>query len=337
MMRCIYYILLFSILLNQGFEINQDYGTLDINTEIYDRPFLGGFNKPKVQWVDWDDDGDDDLFILDEDGFIKFYINDSILSDVQFNLIDTDFLDLYGISWFFIGDFDNNNDWEIMTQDINNINQAVYYDIVNSDAIEIGTIFDILMFPIESDPLMVPTLIDIDNDGDLDFFTGNMVGTITYYENIGFNGDRPQFELITNFWEEIYIVGPSSQRHGASAINFIDIDNDLDYDLAWGDFFQQSLYIITNIGTANNPDMDNINIINQYPENSPVVSAGLNMPSFTDVDNDLDQDLFITVLSGAYGYQLVNNFYYYNYEDDQYNLETQEFIKTLDLFSVIYP
>ena len=71
-MRCIYYILLFSILLNQGFEINQDYGTLDINTEIYDRPFLGGFNKPKVQWVDWDDDGDDDLFILDEDGFIKF-------------------------------------------------------------------------------------------------------------------------------------------------------------------------------------------------------------------------------------------------------------------------
>jgi len=336
-MKYIYYILSISFLFAQGFEINQYYGTLNINEEIYDRPFLGGLNKPKIQWIDWDNDGDNDLFILDEDGSIKFYINNSVLNELQFDLMETKFMDLYGISWFFIGDFDNDNNHEILTQDINNINQAIYYDVVNNSIVEIGTIYDISMAPIESDPVMTPTLIDIDNDGDLDFFTGNMIGTITFYENIGFNNDRPQFELITTFWEELYIIGPSSQRHGASAINFIDIDNDLDYDLAWGDFFQQSLYIITNVGTPSTPNMDNINIISQYPQNSPIISAGLNMPSFMDVDGDSDQDLFVTVLSGAYGYQLINNFYYYNYENGQYNLETQEFIKTLDLFSVIYP
>ena len=37
-------------------------------------------------------------------------------------------------------------------------------------------------------------------------------------------------------------------RHGASAINFIDIDSDGDLDLFWGDYFHRSLYVIYNIG-----------------------------------------------------------------------------------------
>tara|TARA_B100000579_G_C22843990_1_gene863283 strand:+ start:1613 stop:3553 length:1941 start_codon:yes stop_codon:yes gene_type:complete len=332
-----YFILTASFLFTQNFNIDQNYGTIIIDEKIYDKPFLGGFNKPKIQWLDWDNDNDDDLFLLDENGSIKLFINNSVEGEVEFDLFDTNFLNLKGISWFFIGDFDNDNSYEIITQDINDINQSIYYDVQNNVLIEIGTLYDNQMAPIESDPVMFPTFIDIDNDGDLDFFTGNLIGTITFYENIGFSVDRPQFDLVTTFWEELYIVGPSSQRHGASAINFIDIDNDLDYDLAWGDFFQQSLYIIINIGDSQNPNMDNINIINQYPSNSPVLSAGLNMPSFTDIDNDSDKDLFVTVLSGAYGYQLINNFYYYNYENGQYNLQTQEFIQTLDLFSDIYP
>ena len=36
--------------------------------------------------------------------------------------------------------------------------------------------------------------------------------------------------------------------HGASAINFIDIDSAGDLDLFWGDYFQRSLYLIYNIG-----------------------------------------------------------------------------------------
>ena len=43
-------------------------------------------------------------------------------------------------------------------------------------------------------------------DQELDFFTGNIIGTVTFYENIGFEIDRPQFQLATTFWEDIYIV-----------------------------------------------------------------------------------------------------------------------------------
>ena len=319
-----------------NYIIQPDYGKIILNDEILDKPFLGGFNKPKIQWLDWNGDNFDDLFILDEDGFLRFYLFDS-LND-SFNLESTNFLNLFGISWFYFGDFDFDGNYEIITQDSENINQLIYYDIYIDNLINLGTVYDMNQEALISDGVMTPTFCDIDADGDLDFFTGNIIGTITFYENINFD-IVPKFNLVTNYWEEIYIVGPSQQRHGASAINFIDIDDDNDFDLSWGDYYQQSLYIVINNGSVINPEMDNVNIISQFPINNPVLTSGLNMPSFMDVDHDGDKDLFITVLSGAYGYQLSNNFYYYNRLDSiyDYSLQTQEFISTLDLLSDVSP
>ncbi len=336
-MKRLFFILVYcSLLSSQSFIIEQNFGQIDIDGVSYDKPFLGGFNKPKIQWVDWDKDGDDDLFLLDEDGCIKYYNNEFFDENSQLILISTNYFDFPPISWFYIEDFDGDLEYEIIIQDYNNIDQMIYYDITDLIPDSLGIIYDNLGDPVTSDPVMTPTFVDIDNDGDLDFFTGNMIGTITYYENIGFSDQVPEFELITIFWQEIYIVGPSN-RHGASAIKFIDIDNDSDYDLSWGDYYQQSLYIIKNEGTIDNPNMDNINVITQYPINSPVITAGLNMPSFTDIDGDMDMDLFVTVLSGAYGYQLIDNFLYFENNNGEYTHITNDFIQTLDLFSDICP
>ena len=76
--------------------------------------------------------------------------------------------------------------------------------------------------------MMTPTFADIDNDGDYDFFSGNVNGTVNYFNNIGIIDGLPVFEFVSSFWENILIVGPSQQRHGASAIRFIDLDGDGD-------------------------------------------------------------------------------------------------------------
>ncbi len=334
MKKSLYIIIIFSF----SFSLNlfTEFSSFIIGEQIIEEPFLGGMNKPRVQWVDWDNDSDDDLFLLDEDGRIKYFKNNSDIN-YDFNLITTSFKDISNISWFYFGDFDNDGDIDLITQDPNNLNNMLYYSNELNDLALLDNIIDNNGEPINSDAVMVPTFADIDNDNDLDFFTGNAVGTVTFYENIGFENNIPLFEFSTNYWEEIYIVGSSrEQRHGASAITFIDLDNDNDLDLTWGDYFQQSLYVIWNVGDINNPNMNIENIVQQFPLNDPVLTAGLNMPSFSDIDKDGDKDLFVTVLSGAYGYQLINNFILYEMQND-FLYTTSNFIESLDVLSDINP
>ena len=327
-----------SIIFSSNFEILSNSATFYIEDKVLSQPFLGGVNYPRIQWVDWDEDEYNELFILDEDGCIKLY--DYVIpideSEAYFEIKDTSFGELCGMSWFNIVNIDQDIDLEMISQSFNNSNEVQVYDIVEDQFLLKGTLTDSNQAAIISDSSMVPTFSDIDNDGDYDFFTGNIVGTVTFYENIGINGNNlPIFELISFNWQDIWIVGPS--RHGASAITFVDIDSDSDLDLCWGDYFQRSLYIIFNIGNSNTPIMDVDNIISDFPYNEPIYTVGRNMPSFNDIDNDGDQDLFITVLGGDAGIQLVDNFLFYRNTDDVFNLETENFMNTLDFNSDVSP
>ena len=337
----IYYMILLYSMIFPYENFNQNFGTMYLENVVLESPFLGGFNKPKIQWFDFDNDNDLDLFILDEDGCIKVYENQDNNQSYNFLLVDSCFENINNISWFYFADYDNDFDFDLITQDPNNLDMLLYYENILGDYIQNENIKNELGENIIIQSVMTPTFADIDNDGDLDFFVGNVVGTISFYENIGLEEGIPKYNFITNYWEEIYIVGSSQLRHGASAISFIDLDNDNDLDLAWGDYYQQSLYIIYNIGDANNPEMDNVNVVAQYPSENPIVSAGLNMPTFADIDQDGDNDLFVTVLSGAYGYQLINNFYYYennsNNDISEFEFVTSNFLQTFDKLSDVNP
>ena len=337
----IYYIILLYSMIFPYENFNQNFGTMYLDNVVLESPFLGGFNKPKIQWFDFDNDNDLDLFILDEDGCIKVYENQDNNQSYNFLLVDSCYENINNISWFYFADYDNDFDFDLITQDPNNLDMLLYYENILGDYIQNENIKNELGENIIIQSVMTPTFADIDNDGDLDFFVGNVVGTISFYENIGLEEGIPKYNFITNYWEEIYIVGSSQLRHGASAISFIDLDNDNDLDLAWGDYYQQSLYIIYNIGDANNPEMDNVNVVAQYPSENPIVSAGLNMPTFADIDQDGDNDLFVTVLSGAYGYQLINNFYYYennsNNDISEFEFVTSNFLQTFDKLSDVNP
>ena len=331
MIKFLIRLLFLSAILPYQFNIEPDFGKIISNNIVYESPFLGGFNKPKIQWADWNEDGFIDLFLLDEDGHIRYFLNEN----QNFILQSTRFLDLSDILWFYIYDFDNDSSYEIIASSSMYAGGVSYYEYIEGELFYISEIVDINNNHLNIDQSMIPTFADIDGDDDLDLFSGNIIGTLNYFNNSGLNNNIPTFNLESNFWQEIYIVGQS--RHGASAISFIDLDNDQDLDLSWGDYFQQSLYIVSNIGNQLNPIMDNDNIITQFPYEDPVNTAGLNLPSFIDIDNDNDSDLFVTTLSGAYGYQLTNNFMFYENVENDYLLQTYNYIDTVDLLSDINP
>ena len=153
-------------------------------------------------------------------------------------------------------------------------------------------------FTIDTGKKSVPRLVDIDGDGDLDLFIGNMSGILTYYENIG-NAAAPHFTLE-------YINYPGIAPAASLSPEFVDIDADGDYDLFHGWYNSNSqgkIALYENIGTANNPQLEVITYDLLGPFNDGEVS-----PALCDIDNDGDFDLFI----GGYP----GNIMYYRNEGD---------------------
>ena len=240
--------------------------------------------------------------------------------------------------WFYFHDFDGDDEFELVTR---NHQETIYLTYLENNDGQFEILLDHIATNesglISTESVVTPTFADIDGDGDHDFFTGHVTGTLSYYENIGLENGAPVFNHVTDLWQDIQIIGASAtdSRHGASAISFIDLDGDNDLDLSWGDYYQQSLYIVWNEGTLESPIMNTISIDQNYPPNNPIETAGQNMPTFADLDGDLDFDLYITVLGGAFGFNLINNFQYYENIGDAINpmylQMTTNFLKVYDI------
>ena len=69
-----------------SFEIQNNSATIYTDSLSFENPFTGGINYARISWYDWDEDGDIDLFLLDEDLHFKYfeYVGDSILHNFIF-------------------------------------------------------------------------------------------------------------------------------------------------------------------------------------------------------------------------------------------------------------
>ncbi|GJQ62163.1 MAG: hypothetical protein SCALA702_12160 [Melioribacteraceae bacterium] len=258
--------------------------------------FSGAFNNPEHQFVDIDNDDDYDLFILNSDGYYSFLRNEGTSANPDF----TEELFPAGLeffNWFFFCDIDADGTKDCLTGASNNY-VRIFRGNNSGGEISFTLLSDTLLTsgsnPLISESVSNPALVDIDDDGDLDFFITDQSGSILFYENTG-SPENYEFTFVTDSWQDILIVGGGkSGKHGAASIEFCDIDGDNDFDLFWGDFFSGSLYFIRNNGSNAVADMELVSDF--YPPEKPVNTSGFNMPRFVDIDNDNDFDLFVSVL-----------------------------------------
>lgn len=295
--------------------------------------FSGGHNNLEHQFIDIDDDNDLDIFYFDSDETFGWFENIGNEFQPDFECQLTLPPGLFFSSWFYFVDIDADGDFDYFTANSDLISLYINNGTITSPSFILAqdTLFDDIGQVIYSEFGSNPIFIDIDDDNDYDFITGNSVGTLTFYENIG-TSQTFNFKYITNQWQDIIIIGGiNNPMHGASSIDFIDIDDDADLDLFWGDFFGKSIYVIENQGTPSSPDMQRISDI--YPINADsVYTSGFNMPRFADIDGDNDYDLFVSVLYDPTVPQSL--MYYENVGTHQFANHifiTQDFLKTLDV------
>lgn len=329
----------FASLHSQQFQRVIDQPEVIGSNGAFNNPFSGGFNNIEHQFIDIDNDGDYDLFFLNSDRTFGWLENVGDRFNPVLKLSKDTIPGLNITDWFYFLDIDNDGDYDLFTGNteyirfLRNIGTA----LLPAFTVEQDTVKDNDGNPIISEFGSNPVFVDIDGDGDFDFISGNSAGTVTYYENIG-NENQFDFRFITNFWQNILIIGSGDDlRHGSSSFDFADIDSDGDQDLIWGDFFSRSLYFIENQGTPTVPSMELVS--NVYPINADsVYTSGYNMPRFVDIDGDGKLDLFVSVL---YDPTVPQSLMYFKNQGTQQFPDhikiTDDFLYTLDVGNNSHP
>lgn len=323
----------------QQFQRRVDVPIVQKYTETIATPSLGGTYVPKLSLVDTDLDGDVDLLIAQPDGRVSHYQNTGSASEPEWTWT-TDFFDSLNVGpWAVWADLDNDGDADLLAG--RNNSTFAYYENTGNAHFELrqDPVVDSSGSTILSESQSIPTLCDIDGDGDLDFFTGRSIGTLAFYRNVG-HSSAFSFKFVTEQFEDISIITPAKPRadqlHGASSVNFADIDNDGDQDLFWGDFFSSSIYFLENTGDSSTADIPGITA-SQFPDTS-MSTRGFNRPIFTDIDDDGDLDLFVAAI---FRDTEIDNFWFYRNDGTastpSYTLVTKNYLPQLDVGRYAHP
>ena len=257
---------------------------------------VGGFSTPS--FIDMDSDGDMDAFIGESDGSINFFRNtgtplvpiftETTGADNPFNGV---LVGLFSAPSFVDVDGDGDKDAFIGEED-GNIN---FYRNTADNTLSPNFVartgsrnpfngVDVGLYS-------APNFADVDSDGALDAFIGELNGSIKFYTNTG-------TPLAPIFTEQ---TGTSNPFNGVdvgtyATPTFVDMDADGDMDAFIGEQ-NGSILFYRNTGVSLIPVFtQQTGASNPF---SGVDVGGFSTPSFVDIDGDADMDAFIGESDGS--------------------------------------
>ena len=371
-----------TILLFLLFSFNNTYSqflnisniTFSENGSIIDNPLTGGLNSCQFSEIDINIDGIKDLFVFDRTG-------DKILPficSMEGQVVNYDYAPQY------IKNFPELNSWALLIDyncdnkaDIFTYNQSfvrVYLNTSNNDSLsfEISTEaivsdYTSIVSPIFISFVDIPSIIDVDNDGDLDILTFQQSGgNIEYHQNQSMetygNCDSLIFELNTDCWGNFFeglnsydlnncnnqtstpSIENRTSSHSGSSLLALDIDGDNDKDILLGDVSFNNINLLTNGGTDQEADMIEAN--QQFPVGFGTnISGEINsFPAmyYIDINKDSKRDLIVSpnIANNSENFESIKLFTNIG-EDDAplFEFTQNNFLQdnTIDLGSGAYP
>ncbi|HSE67555.1 MAG TPA: VCBS repeat-containing protein [Gemmatimonadales bacterium] len=275
---------------------------VDTEGDPYPLAFLGGYDHPRPQLVDIRGTGLPDLFIQEYTGELSLFTRSGAGDSLRWQWQTDRYQDLDIGEWYRFADVDGDSLPDLFAE--SRYSYIRYYHnagirgsprfVVVADTLkdESGT-------PIYADRQNIAQFADLDCNGRMDMMLGRVDGTIARYElqTIDSAG-TPKFRLITDFFEDIRIIGQRASLHGANTLAVADLDRDGDPDILWGDFFEPGLLWLRNVGTCGHLNFHGERI--SFPQNAPLETSGYNAPAFGDLRGAGRLDLVVGVLGGAF-------------------------------------
>ncbi|MEM7538267.1 MAG: VCBS repeat-containing protein, partial [Chloroflexota bacterium] len=220
-----------------------------------------------VAWGDWDNDGDLDIAVGNEEQPNRVYANEAGDFTLVWSSPDSEYTK--SIAW---GDWDGDGDLDLAVANLDQANQI--YENIGNDLVLAWT-------SQETESTWTVAWGDWDGDSDLDLAVGNH-----------YNGDKSH--VYENTGGDLHIAWSTPQYEFANSVAWGDWDNDGDLDLAIGRS-SRSDNVYENI---------NGNLVLAWSSDEANTTHSV---SWEDWDHDGDLDLSVGTSKENYIYQNINN------------------------------
>jgi hypothetical protein len=280
-------------------------------------PWCGGINSVQLNHADLNNDGKGDIILFDHNNnLIKTFINTGNAGEMKYTYDPKYEANFPPISYYMIlKDYNCDNVPDLYEKGLFGV--AVHKGYYQNNELKF-TFFKDLFFPgfngpvnVYVQPSDIPSVVDIDKDGDLDLMSYDVLGTqIALYKNMrvedGLPCDSIRMVLADNCWGKFYqglnravnlniaCKGVEAQykkkRHTGNCIVNLDIEGDGDFDLLGGNISYNDLQLLFNNGS------DIINAQDTtYNKNAHILQMpSWPSPAHEDIDNDGDNDILIS-------------------------------------------
>lgn len=267
---------------------------------------ISNTNKAKqVIWVDYDNDGDKDLFVTALEGKNSFYINDGEMNFTDISSIigifQTDLFS-YGASF---GDIDNDGDLDLFISNRSPEDHNYLYRNDSGTYVDITSASGILL---DGELSFCSIFFDYDKDGLLDLYVSN-----DKEENI----NRLYKNLGDGIFQDVSISSNAGVDVSAMSTTLGDFNNDGWFDIYITNTpFSQVSLIQGNVFLKNNGDGTFTNIATETGTSFDSVGWG---SVFLDADNDGLLDLYVSSSENGAG-PFISSAFYHQQNDETFTI-----------------